>query len=177
MKRIVCELQKCMGCRTCQIACAVAHSKSKDLFAAITEEPRPRPRVMVEYVEHLPVPIQCQHCEDAPCVRVCPTHAIVKDASGATIVHAERCIGCTWCVLACPFGAIRMGDTEKAIIKCDLCVERQAEGKGPACVEACPTHALHFQMVEEVARAKRIQMIREYLLGTEEPGKTPATLR
>jgi len=75
-----------------------------------------------------------------------------------------------WCVVVCPFGAIRMRDLDKTILKCDLCIERQKEGKEPACVEACPTHALQFKPVEEISKDKRLRAIREFLLGRMEPG-------
>ena len=176
MKKIVCEIEKCLGCRACQMACAVEHSTSKNLAQAVDESPLPGYRVMVEYVEGTPVPLQCQHCEDAPCVRVCPTHCLEKDpVSGIVRAHREKCIGCTWCVLVCPFGAARMRALDKVVLKCDLCEARQAQGKGPACVEACPTKALQFRVVEDVARGKRQEVIREFLLAREKaeaPGTT-----
>jgi len=177
MRRIICEVEKCLGCKSCEIACAVAHSTSKDLPVAIAEATRPAYRVMVEYVEQMSVPLQCRHCEDAPCVRVCPTHALSKlEPDGIVLQQPERCIGCTWCVAVCPFGAIRMRDLDKAILKCDLCIERQREGKDPACVEACPTHALRFKSVEEISKDKRLSAIREFLLGRMEPGAVEATV-
>jgi len=170
VRRIVCDVEKCLGCRSCQIACAVAHSASKNLFLAIDEVPHPGYRVMVEYVEHTSVPLQCRHCEDAPCVRVCPTHALEKvGPEGIVVMHAERCIGCLWCVQVCPFGAIRMRNVDQAILKCDLCVERLEDGKAPACVEACPTKALQLKSVEEISKDKRLNVIREFLLGRGEP--------
>lgn len=174
MKRIICDVEKCLGCRTCQIACAVEHSQSKDLSKAILESPLPGYRVMVEYVENMPVPLQCRHCEDAPCVRVCPTHCLEKEPlNGVVRAHRERCIGCTWCVLVCPFGAVRMRPADRAILKCDLCEERQAEGKGPACVDACPTKALRYRVVEEETQDKRRRVIREFLLAQPRSEQPP----
>jgi len=170
MKRIICDIDKCLGCRTCQIACAIEHSQSQDLSKAIHESPLPGYRVMIEYVENIPVPLQCRHCEDAPCVRVCPTHCLEKEPNNGVVrAHRERCIGCTWCVLTCPFGAVRMRHMDRAILKCDLCEKRQATGKGPACVDACPTRALRYRVVEEETQDKRRRVIREFLLAQAKP--------
>jgi len=155
-KAIVVNVDRCLGCRSCQIACAVAHSASKTLVGALAEEPRPVPRVTVEAVEGLAVPLQCRHCEDAPCVMVCPTEAIHRPApEGPVLVDQERCIGCKFCLMACPFGVIKMSRHGTAIIKCDLCFERLKRGELPACVEACPVRALEFREVEEVLAEKR----------------------
>ena len=84
--------------------------------------------------------VGCHQCEDAPCANVCPTQAI-RRGEGAWQVEQARCIGCKRCMVACPFGAMQVqwaGDTLQAL-KCDLCAHR---ADGPACVEACPTHAL-----------------------------------
>jgi carbon-monoxide dehydrogenase iron sulfur subunit len=173
MKRIICEVEKCMGCRACQIACAVEHSVSKDLAQAFQEEPRPGYRVMVEYVEQMPIPLQCRHCEDAPCVQVCPTHCLTKEGDqGIVLADRDKCIGCLWCVLVCPFGAARMRKSDRVVLKCDLCFDRQKKGLQPACVSACPTHALQFREVEDVAKDKRVSAARDLLAAT--PSRTGA---
>jgi len=157
MKRvIVVNVERCLGCRSCQIACAVAHSRSKTLVGALAEEPRPMPRVAIEAVEGLAVPLQCRHCEDAPCMTVCPTEAIHRPTpDGPVLIEQERCIGCRLCLVACPFGVIALSRDGRAMIKCDLCVDRLAEGALPACVEACPVHALEYREVDEVAAVRR----------------------
>ena len=152
--------ERCLACKSCELACAVEHSQSKVLFQAIFEEPRPQPLVKVELVREAPIalerltsPLQCRHCEDAPCIAVCPTRALEKRGiEGPVLVHEELCIGCKWCVLVCPFGVIGLRRDGKAIIKCDLCFEREGE---PACVEACPTKALRFTTVAEFSRERR----------------------
>lgn len=99
------EINRCLGCRSCEIACAIEHSKSKEIFAAITEEPRPTARVRVEAVEDMAIPLQCRHCEDAPCVTICPTEALTKvGPEQPVIIFEEKCIGCKLCVMICPFG-------------------------------------------------------------------------
>jgi carbon-monoxide dehydrogenase iron sulfur subunit len=162
---IVVNVERCVGCKRCRIECAVAHSQSKDLLEAIREQPRPVPRVTVEAVEQYSAPLQCRHCEDAPCVLVCPSGAIKQQSKGFPVLVEERlCIGCKSCIMACPFGVVRVGPGGKAIVKCDLCVERLAKGQQPACVTACHVHALEFKTPEEVAAQKRRKTAREYLV-------------
>ncbi len=91
------------------------------------------------------LPLQCRHCEDGLCTLVCPTGAIHRDEKrGLTVVDEDLCIGCKLCVLMCPLGVLRVGHHNRATIKCDQCIERQEAGELPACVTACPTHALQL---------------------------------
>ena len=155
-KIIACRVEHCLGCRSCEIACALAHSESKDLFGALAEHPRPQRRVTVEVAGGHGLPLQCRHCEEGLCQLVCPTGAIHRDeATGTTQVDEDLCIGCKLCILMCPLGVLRIGEYNRATIKCDQCIERQAEGLEPACVTACPTHALQFVDREEVAREEQ----------------------
>ena len=98
------------------------------------------PRLKVMLNEKESAPQLCHQCEDAPCANVCPTGAIHR-AAGAWLVEQARCIGCKSCMVACPFGAMQVRVVEDRVqaLKCDLCAHREG---GPACVEACPTHAL-----------------------------------
>ena len=153
---ILVDPEKCLACRTCELSCAVEHSESKSLSGADYQKTLPRPRVKVESTPELTMPMQCRHCEDAPCVQVCPTKAIERtDPEGPVLIKEELCIGCKWCVLVCPFGSISMGGKDKAPTKCDLCFERLQRGEYPACVTACPTKALQFKSIEEIAAQKR----------------------
>lgn len=169
MKDVIIRPERCLGCHSCEVACAVAHSKSKTLFSALREEPAPKKRISVEYIPALEasVPITCRHCEDAPCVSVCPTKALSRDTITSTVSHnPERCVDCWTCStvctrfsslyqlilaagcwtssMACNYGVIGRRTEEGTVIKCDLCEGREL----PACVEACPTHALVFSEVE-----------------------------
>lgn len=165
---ITVNTEKCLGCKSCELQCAVAHSKSKDLFIALREDPLPQHRVTVESIGELTLPLQCRHCENAPCVNICPTHALEKRGSGEpVIIKEELCIGCKRCILTCPFGVIRMNREGKAAIKCDLCLERVKMGKQPACVEACPTGALSFVKIEKVVKEKRRKFLVDFEKGEE----------
>lgn len=153
------DIEKCKGCKSCEIACALEHSQAKILPLAIEEEPLPQSRVKVEAIDDLSAPLQCRHCEDAPCVTVCPTKALKKDGlEGPVLLNEDLCIGCKWCVLACPFGVISLKRDGKRVIKCDLCPGRE---NGPACVEACPTKAIQFLTVSQAGKRKRESALKE----------------
>jgi carbon-monoxide dehydrogenase iron sulfur subunit len=156
-KAIMINIEKCLACKSCEIACAVAHSKSCVLEEAIAESPKPRKRVTVEAAGEFAVPIQCRHCEVPLCVEICPTGAIRRQSEESPVVIIDRdlCIGCKLCMLICPLGVLQIGPEGRAIIKCDMCLERMEEGRQPACVEACPTKALMLVSLQEVTRPKR----------------------
>lgn len=161
MKRIVAYPERCMACKACEIACALAHADTEDLVQAILERSA-KPRIYVEAAGGLAVPLQCRHCEDAPCMSVCPSGALSRSSGSEPVtVDQQRCIGCAYCVEACPFGVIMLArnqaastnDSGTAVVKCDLCGDRQAEGLQPACVSACPCAALAFE--DDAHHAKR----------------------
>jgi len=155
-KVLMINIERCLACKSCEIACALAHSKSGLLEEALTESPRPQRRVTVEAVGEFGVPMQCRHCEDAPCIAVCPTAAIHRhQADGPVVIEQERCIGCKFCLMVCPFGVIDVSSDGKVMVKCDLCIERTRVGQEPACVEACPTHALKLVDQMRLADARR----------------------
>ncbi|MHC4526307.1 MAG: 4Fe-4S dicluster domain-containing protein [Planctomycetota bacterium] len=166
-KSIVTDIEKCMACKGCEMACAVVHSKSKVLEEAMAETPRPQRRVTVEPMEGFAVPIQCRHCEEAPCIAVCPTAAIHRhQVNDPVLIDRELCIGCRFCLAVCPFGAIDISADGKAVVKCDLCVERTKAGQEPACVEACPTGALKLVEDKELTAAKRRRAAGELVWAT-----------
>lgn len=154
---------KCIGCRSCEIECAVQHSVSKNIYGAVQEVPKPRPRASVIPVDEIRVPMQCRHCEDAPCIAVCPTKALYKSDEGFVLVDELKCIGCRMCVVACPFGHPAFDYERKVVLKCDGCIDRVREGKVPACVEACPTGALTFGTLDEVLEKVRREGMSPFL--------------
>lgn len=130
---ILADPEKCIGCRTCEVACMMSHQSSATPVAFTS-------RIRVVKGGTFTTAVGCHQCEDAPCANVCPTGAIHR-AAGAWLVEQARCIGCKSCMVACPFGAMQVRVVEDRVqaLKCDLCAHREG---GPACVEACPTHAL-----------------------------------
>jgi len=109
--------------------------------------------------------MRCMHCDDAPCVAVCPTGAMEKTPEGFVVVEALRCIGCRMCMMACPFGHPIYDPLSKIVIKCDHCPDRMKEGLPPACVEACPTGALRYGKVEELLEEMAVRKARELVSG------------
>ena len=161
-KVIAINIEKCLACKSCEIACAVVHSESKVLQEAIQESPKPQRMVTVEAAGEYGVPIQCRHCEAAPCVEICPTGAIQRpDEESPVVVDADLCIGCKLCMLICPFGVLKIGKEGRAIIKCDMCYELLKEGQLPACVQACPTKALQLVSLEELTKSRRQKASKE----------------
>ena len=150
MKKVYFDSQKCLGCHSCEFACAVEHSISKDPAKACLEEDRPLARRRVRLVEGACLTIGCRHCDPAPCAEACMAAAMLKDpASGEVSCDTDACVACWMCVMVCPFGAVRPGTLFS--IKCDMCEDREI----PACVEACPTRALFEATAEEIVQTRR----------------------
>ncbi|MBD3306586.1 4Fe-4S dicluster domain-containing protein [candidate division KSB3 bacterium] len=170
-KKLVVHIEKCVGCHTCEFVCAITHSTSKDPETIIQTGEKPGHRVFVETYGGRAVPVHCNHCKKAACMIACPTHAIYReDENGPVEFDVSRCIGCRMCVQACPFGVITMSADGRRVIKCDLCIERLAEGQEPACVVACPTKAVVFETEEEDNRSKRRRSA-ELIVTAQEEGQ------
>lgn len=155
-KKIFCDIQKCVACRTCELACAVEHSTTKDLFLAMLERPRPMRRTFVHFIEKdVSHSIACQHCEEPPCMEACMSVCISRDEkTGKVDIDRARCVGCWMCVMVCPFGIIsRELDDKNKAVKCDLCPERAS----PACVDACPTKTLSYETRDEFLKRKKAE--------------------
>ena len=160
---------RCLGCHTCELACAVAHTEANSLIGAVLAGERLQPRNYVLQVDSVKISTQCRQCEDAPCVKVCPTGATYRTET-YTAVDQRLCIACRLCMMVCPFGAIRVatatvaGRDKRAAFKCDLCVDRLG---GPACVEACPTKALSLRYPREVIQQATETTARQFLEALE----------
>jgi Fe-S-cluster-containing dehydrogenase component len=203
---MVVDLKRCMrnkGCTDCIAACHHVHNVpnvARPEFGLKPEEIQKREIKWIwkesfnhafpdderehikEDLKGLPVPILCNHCENPPCVRVCPTQATWKrKQDGIVMMDMHRCIGCRYCVVACPYGSRSFNwrnpreffpnptdidpgyptRTKGVVEKCTFCEERVSEGLKPACVEACKYRALFFGDIEdpttEVSRILRLQ--------------------
>jgi carbon-monoxide dehydrogenase iron sulfur subunit len=152
MKTVIIRPERCVGCLQCRIACAVEHSVSKNLFAAIFEATRPQARLRIyPGSRNLAFPNKCRHCDPAPCLAVCIAGAIQRDPVRGTVdIDPQRCISCAMCAMACPFGVLSFGpvhlapDKTAVALKCDQCPDREKEGRAPACVAACKVGALTY---------------------------------
>ena len=150
-KVIVVDIEKCVGCKSCELACATAHSESKNILQAVFEQPLAEARLRVRTRADYSFPNLCRHCRNAPCIEACPTHALSRESLGEPVLcDLTKCVGIAHCVPACPYGVLRLDREGKVVLKCDSCLERVEEGKDPACVEGCPTDALRFVPVEEL---------------------------
>ncbi len=168
MKTVFINPERCIGCKHCEIACAIEHSQSKNLYQAVFEEPLPRPRIHVEPGLYLntSLPNKCRHCDPAPCMQVCPSGAISRsdDLSEIVLIDGNKCILCGMCAMVCPFDVITYGRTwtvrlrRDVAIKCDHCIDRQREGRIPACAEACKVGALQFGEINELVKAARTRL-------------------
>lgn len=162
-KIILVNSKTCLSCHSCEVACAVAHSASRRLIEAVYEETKSVPRIILEHSGEEVLPLHCRHCEEAPCVTVCPSGAVSRPAAGSPVLLDQSlCIGCQACLIVCPFGVIRQGKDGKSLIKCDLCSSRLGEGQVPACVEACPTRTIRYVSLQEIGAEKRREYARRY---------------
>jgi anaerobic dimethyl sulfoxide reductase subunit B len=150
------DAQRCTGCRTCQLACADYHNLGQDHWYRKVYEygdgtwtKEGDCWVTDSFTYH--VSVACNHCDDPACVAACPTGAMRKnEETGLVGVDAERCIGCGYCAMACPYGNPTIDRGKGHSVKCNGCAERVAEGKLPICVQSCPLHALDFGEVSEM---------------------------
>ena len=143
MKRIFFQEEFCMGCGLCSVYCKVQHSVTKDVIKAYKKEnPEPMSRLRVEKAKPVSFPIQCRHCENAPCVNACLSGAMfVEEKTGIVGHNAKKCLGCWTCVMVCPFGTVVMDLSNNIVKKCDLCENLEV----PSCVANCPNEALRCE--------------------------------
>jgi Fe-S-cluster-containing dehydrogenase component len=114
-------------------------------------------------------PQVCMHCEDPICARVCPADAIKKTPDGVVQSSLKpRCIGCSNCVLSCPFGVPKYQAEIDQMMKCDMCYDRSSVGKKPMCATVCPSGALTFATAEEIQRTRRGIAINSWKFGNQE---------
>ena len=132
---LVVDTNRCIGCEACSVACRAENEVPEGHW-------RSRIAPLTSGGPQVPMKWSCMHCADAPCVQVCPTKATYRRPDGIVVMDADKCVGCKYCIVACPYGA-RYFDEERGLPdKCDLCVERVDAGLEPACVQTCVGRAL-----------------------------------
>ncbi len=154
------DYSRCIGCRACVQACEECDTH------------RGRSMIHLEVIERedsvQTAPQVCMHCKDPICARVCPADAIKQTPDGVTQSALKpRCIGCSNCVLACPFGVPRYYADIDQMMKCDYCYDRTSVGKRPMCATVCPSQALAFTTLEEIERTRRGHPVQSFRFGEE----------
>ena len=139
---------RCIGCMSCVNACAECDTH------------RGHSMIHVDFIDRAnvidTVPMVCMHCDDPTCAQVCPADAIKKNEDGVvTSALKPRCIACSNCVLACPFGVPKMMTRLEQMMKCDMCLDRTSTGSRPMCATVCPSQALAYVTPETIGRDRR----------------------
>ncbi len=174
-RSILFDAAKCIGCRQCVQACKDwnDHPRTTPYELSSTGWITMEPPVL-EGLSQIWARNSCMHCEFPMCAAVCPVEAITKYEEGPVVINQQLCIGCEYCIYACPWGVISKDDLTHKAAKCTMCSDRIAGNKSPFCVQACPVDALDFGLHEDMsAKAKtRAQEIAGYLYGGKEAGGT-----
>ena len=183
-RSIVFDATKCIGCRQCVHACKdwndLPRTSVYEMSSTtwITMEPP-----VLEGLSPLWARNSCMHCEYPSCAAVCPVEAITKYEEGPVVIDKEACIGCEYCIYACPWGALSEHDiksvisrdgTSKKANKCTMCSDRVRQDQKPFCVQACPADALDFGPSDEMAvkANEKAQSAGGYVYGQHEAGGT-----
>ncbi len=172
-RAVLVDTTLCIGCQGCEAACREANALPEPATAgderpfATRRETGPESFTVVNRGLQLGrdggerfAKTQCLHCVEPACASACPVRALEKTASGPVVYHANLCIGCRYCMVACPFGVPKYeyAKTVPYVRKCDFCARRQANGKPPACSDVCPSGALLFGEREELLEVARTRI-------------------
>lgn len=149
---------RCIGCNACVAACAEC-----DTHAGVS-------MIHLETIQRgdsvQTTPVICMHCEEPACAMVCPADAIKRTPDGVVQSSLKpRCIGCTNCVFACPFGVPKYDAGIDQMMKCDMCYDRTSVGKKPMCATVCPSQALMYGTPEEIAAQRHGTPVNEFIFG------------
>jgi formate dehydrogenase iron-sulfur subunit len=191
---VLVDIDKCIGCRACQVACKYWNSKPAEVervkFTGSMTSPSwltaddwkvvffyedkttkrlltPAGEATFSQVDIVPLPYNCMHCAAAPCATACPVGAIKVTDEGAVVINKDECIGCGYCESACPYDVPKKG-SDWRYYKCTFCVDRIQNGQAPACVDVCPTNVFTFGPAKEVMeKAKAEQARGRYVYGLD----------
>jgi len=184
MRALLIDITKCIGCGACVAACRDQNHLPNPADAPPPQKLDASNFTILKQVERkgetLTYRRLCMHCLDPTCQSVCPVGAFKKTAAGPVLYDESRCIGCRYCLQACPFDVPRYewSSLQPRVRKCNLCAERVAQGRPNACAEACPTGATIAGEREELLRTARARLAAEpekyvpHIYGEHEAGGT-----
>ncbi len=151
---------RCIGCQSCLEACEECETHRGVSMINFDFVDRQETIATAAYV--------CWHCEDPTCAQVCPADAIKKYEDGIVGSSLKpRCIGCSNCVLACPFGIPKLVPEYEQMMKCDMCYDRTSVGKRPMCATVCPSQALAYVAPETIAASRREKPVNTFWFGSQ----------
>jgi Fe-S-cluster-containing dehydrogenase component len=189
---VLVDTTRCVGCRSCEEACAEANGLPvPDIYSLeserVLEQPRNTSVTQYSVINRFDgvegdvfVKKQCMHCNQPACGAACLTKAMLKTEEGPVVWREDKCMGCRFCMLSCPFDIPKFEYESPVprIMKCNFCFERLTEGEGPACVEACPEEAIVFGPRRELLDEARARIYAEpdtyvhHIYGEHEAGGT-----
>ena len=184
---ILYDSTRCAGCQTCEISCAEAHGLPEPVGtpeAGVVRKTDESHRTVVnafstENGENY-LKKQCMHCNEPACAAACLTQAMYKTAEGPVIWRGDKCMGCRYCMVSCPFDSPKFEyhSANPKIQKCDMCYDKQIKGEIPVCVENCPAEALVFGKRRDLIKEARKRIVEnpdqyvDHIYGEHEAGGT-----
>ena len=147
------DLNRCVQCYACTAACKIVNGLPVGKYwnKVLRVGPNLKEGGSGKFpdVEMYYLCVSCQHCKNPECVKVCPTEASHIVADGTVQINKEKCIGCQFCVMACPYGVRYLNETKRVVEKCTLCEQKVSQGELPECVRQCGARARYFGDIEQ----------------------------
>jgi molybdopterin-containing oxidoreductase family iron-sulfur binding subunit len=197
---MVIDTKRCIGCHTCAVACKLENNQPDGKWwnrtLTVGGESMDTPAGIFPNVQMGFITLACQHCENPACIKVCPVGATYKDeATGVVRQDYDKCIGCRYCMVACPYNGVRQFNWEEPVYatgfpvgsadapvhqqstveKCTFCAHRLAKGEIPFCIDVCPGRARHFgDLNDPASEVSQLLLKRAHFQLLPEKGTNPS---